>query len=597
MRVIGRRASRVLRAYYRGPDHPMKLRLWWGLYKRLHHPRLTIPYARGGWITVDLRDLLQREIFAAGAYESEVWESLAACAVADEIVWDVGAHIGSFSIRALLDQRVKEVHAFEPDPIQADVLAMNLAFNDHRHTIHRCALGSHSGTVKLYRGPLANTGLSSLKNPVSAEIVEVPSKTVDELVFKEHLPPPTLMKVDVEDWESHVFEGSQQLLAASPPKAIAFETTCDSSGRIVDGSLLEFLKARGYQISRIQRPSGSMENRENYVARRAVAIGASSGSRRHHRPTLGVLVTYFNEGEIVRRTLDSLLVQSEGPEEILIYDDASADPPQRVLPQNFPGRVIRGEKNRGPAYGRNRLLEMSRCDYVHFHDADDLFHPQWCQRVRQTIAQTGADVVLTEISSYERDKLLCERLLGLQRLKWSEDFVRFCIRNPLLTSAGTYRREVVAAMGGYRESLWQSEDYDFHIRLASQGVSYAVVTDPLIFRSRPAGRSQNHMEVWSSATEAVERLSWELPRRYQQDLATAALQAGSALFRVGARRQAREAFRLAQKIGPPSFDRRGLPYAWTARVLGPEMAETIGIFYRKIIPQRIRGTRARSGRD
>ena len=72
-RILGKRVSRALRAYYLGPGHPMKLRFWWGMRERLRYPRLTIPYAGRGWITVDERDMLQGEIFVTGAYEPEVW--------------------------------------------------------------------------------------------------------------------------------------------------------------------------------------------------------------------------------------------------------------------------------------------------------------------------------------------------------------------------------------------------------------------------------------------------------------------------------------------------------------------------------------------
>src|SRR5262245_1719002 len=129
-RVFGRSASWMLSQYYCAPDHPMKLRIWSLLRRFVEYRRLTVPYFETGWITVDERDYLQEMILRTGRYEPEVWSSLAEVAKSDEIVWDIGANIGSFTICALLDNRIRKVHAFEPDPLHAEVLSYNVALNE-----------------------------------------------------------------------------------------------------------------------------------------------------------------------------------------------------------------------------------------------------------------------------------------------------------------------------------------------------------------------------------------------------------------------------------------------------------------------------------
>jgi len=304
--------------------------------------------------------------------------------------------------------------------------------------------------------------------------------------------------------------------------------------------------------------------------------------------TLGVLITYFNERELLRECLDSLLSQQERPDEILIYDDASDYPAKDYVPQEYDIQIIRQEVNRGPAYGRNLLLGTSQSDYIHFHDADDLFHPDWCRRVRQVIEQSNADVILTEICSMEDGHAVCQRVLGLERLAADGDLVRFSIAGAVLTSAGTYRRSSVVAIGGYREQLWQSEDFDFHIRLAASGVSYKIIREPLVvIRLRASGRSSNRVEVWSSAIGAIAFLSKELPSRYYPDLAERAAYCGSALFRLGARSEAKKAFKLATNLGPPTFRNRRRLYQIIARALGPMNAERVGMLYRVAFNKRI----------
>ncbi|HEX2780879.1 MAG TPA: glycosyltransferase family 2 protein, partial [Gemmatimonadaceae bacterium] len=65
-------------------------------------------------------------------------------------------------------------------------------------------------------------------------------------------------------------------------------------------------------------------------------------------PTVAVLVTYYNEGELLRECLTSILAQDPPPDEVLVYDDASRIPAQPHVPEGAPVRVIRGSQNVGP---------------------------------------------------------------------------------------------------------------------------------------------------------------------------------------------------------------------------------------------------------
>ncbi|MBI1760332.1 MAG: glycosyltransferase family 2 protein, partial [Acidobacteria bacterium] len=196
--------------------------------------------------------------------------------------------------------------------------------------------------------------------------------------------------------------------------------------------------------------------------------------------TIGVLITYYNEKELLTEFLESLLKQTCQVDEILIYDDASTAAAEQYLPLRCPAKVIRGSINRGPSYGRNILLQESQSDYIHFQDADDLFHPDWCLRVSQAIEATQAEWILTEISSYQNGELACERVLELNKRTGVTDWVRQAIQGAILVPAGTYLRSKIQVIGGYRKDLWQSEDYDFHVRLAATDPSIAVIDEPLI---------------------------------------------------------------------------------------------------------------------
>lgn len=304
--------------------------------------------------------------------------------------------------------------------------------------------------------------------------------------------------------------------------------------------------------------------------------------------TLGVLITYHGEREVLTECLASLTGRPGSPEEIIVYDDASEAPAKDYVPSGAGVNVIRGQRTIGPGRGRNVLLAASRADYVHFHDADDLFHPDWSARVRSCLG-ASVDAVFTEISSEREGTLVCERVLGLGRLGPSSDLVEFALSGSILTPAGTYRRGSVLRIGGYREDLWQSEDFDFHVRLAVSGLSYRCLDDPLVrIRIRREGRSSDRVSVWADYSRAVEMLANELDPRYRPHLADAARRAGAALLQLGAAGEARRALMLADALGPGLFADKRMAYRVLARMLGIGPVERLACLYHGLVPDSLR---------
>jgi GT2 family glycosyltransferase len=310
--------------------------------------------------------------------------------------------------------------------------------------------------------------------------------------------------------------------------------------------------------------------------------------------TIAVLITYHNEGPLLRECIESVARQPSGPDEILVYDDASADPADRFVPHDAGVRIIRGAVNRGPAYGRNALIGATTCEFVHFHDADDLFAPTWARRVREALAGKEVDVVFTDLISVQDGATASASVMDLaEGLRADPDLVRFGLRGALLLPSSTSRRSLVMAIGGFRtrEILPQSEDFDFHIRLAAAaGDRYAVVPESLVIqRLRSGSHSSDRRSVWTSAIAAIRLLADELPHRYRQDLSDAAARFASRLFALGEVADGRAAARFARDLGRPRFANRPAAYRLIARVLGQSAAERVGRAYRRLRPAPLRG--------
>ena len=304
---------------------------------------------------------------------------------------------------------------------------------------------------------------------------------------------------------------------------------------------------------------------------------------------ISVVITYFQEKELLTRCVDSLLASTRQVQEILIHDDASPDPAANYVPKNPRIKIFRAEKNRGPSAGRNHLLARATGEYVHFHDSDDWFAPTWCARVMQELERNNLDVVYTEIDSVRHGAPYRQNVLDLAQLARGADLVSFSLTHAMLVPSGTYRTTLLQRLGGYRETLWQSEDFEFHARLAMAEPRVKLVTDALIYiEIRDNSRSQKQAEVWQWRLAALRLLFLDLAPKYYPAFIEALCTTGCRLYELGDPTTARDAYKLAGQLGTPIYLGRSLSFRLLAKALGPFRAEWVGEKYRALLPDNLR---------
>jgi glycosyltransferase involved in cell wall biosynthesis len=98
--------------------------------------------------------------------------------------------------------------------------------------------------------------------------------------------------------------------------------------------------------------------------------------------TTSVIVPFYNEVELARRAVDSVLDQIGARFEVILVDDGSTEdisPLQALSARDDRVRLLRQE-NAGPAAARNHGLLFAKGDYIAFLDADDVFLPHKISR-------------------------------------------------------------------------------------------------------------------------------------------------------------------------------------------------------------------------
>jgi FkbM family methyltransferase len=160
---------------------------------------------RGARLPLYLRD---EKYYWTGVYEDEVQHALASVLRPGTTFWDVGAHIGFFSLLASrLVGHGGRVLAFEPMPANRARLEQALALNAAENVrVDPRAVGAKPAEAVLHRHHLST--MWSLDG--AGEGVRVEVTTLDRAAESEG--PPNVVKIDVEETALAALQGAREVL-------------------------------------------------------------------------------------------------------------------------------------------------------------------------------------------------------------------------------------------------------------------------------------------------------------------------------------------------------------------------------------------------
>jgi FkbM family methyltransferase len=232
------------------------------VHQRLGYPaRARMTAANGAEFTVDCANTAFLEygqrINSSAGYEPEVSGLLKYLCPRLRTVFDVGANWGYYPLLLGTEPRFRgEVHAFEIRPGTAEDLRGVLAGAGlaDRVSVHPFGLSDREGQVQLSRETHSYlVRIVSAASPRETESARV--CRLDDLA----LPPPDLIKIDVEGHEASVLRGARRVLQETRP-LVVFESWYNPSDP--EGMLepLRLLQGFGYQLHRLEwrpMPKGS----------------------------------------------------------------------------------------------------------------------------------------------------------------------------------------------------------------------------------------------------------------------------------------------------------------------------------------------------
>ena len=216
---------------------------------------LVVAYGLGAGLRMSMRWLpishAHLGSIAFGNLESSVQEAMLRHVPAGGVFYDVGANLGFFALLgAHMTGPDGRVLAFEPAPDNAAAIRHNAEVNGLLNVeVVEKAVAASAGEGRLQ--VVDDQSWSKLEeygaHPGTERVLDVPVIALDEEISAGALPPPDVVKIDVEGAEIAVLEGMARTLAEHRPAII-----CELHD--THREFVEHIRGAGYRVVNLEGP-------------------------------------------------------------------------------------------------------------------------------------------------------------------------------------------------------------------------------------------------------------------------------------------------------------------------------------------------------
>lgn len=208
---------------------------------------------------------IENELFWLGANGWEPWSTVAWKTLSEQsqVIFDVGANTGLYSLISAKANTAASVYAFEPVKVIFDRLNVNLHLNELNVNAHQLALADENGEGKIFVADTVSNTFDQASLSVSkfksghAHSITIKKQRLSSFIEEHGITKIDLMKIDVETYEPQVLSGMGRYLRVFKP-TILIEILNESVARAVESLITDL----GYQYFLIDEMKGYIK-REN----------------------------------------------------------------------------------------------------------------------------------------------------------------------------------------------------------------------------------------------------------------------------------------------------------------------------------------------
>lgn len=182
-----------------------------------------------------------------------------------------------------------------------------------------------------------------------------------------------------------------------------------------------------------------------------------------------IITSTFNRKKLLKKTIQSVLEQSEKDFELIIIDDCSTDGTPQMVKRYLKDKRIRylkTDKNCGSdSQPKNIAIREAKGEYICFLDDDDIYRKDALKVLSKYIKETGVDAVYGDYLISEKGKL---------KPGWSLDFNGALLQkmNYISMSVAMVKKSCLIEVGGFDETVPKFKDWNLWLRLHKRGYHF-----------------------------------------------------------------------------------------------------------------------------
>lgn len=307
-------------------------------------------------------------------------------------------------------------------------------------------------------------------------------------------------------------------------------------------------------------------------------------------PLVSILIPCHNARPWIAQCIQSAIDQTYPHKEIVVVDDGSTDGSQDVI-RSFGDRVrFEMGPNRGSNVTRNRLVELSRGNWLSFLDADDYLLPEKIERQMEVVAR-NTNVAVVSSPPIE----FFEKTGEMYRQTFEDDdlHVNYIRWGRFSTTACLWKKAAIQEVGGWNQNQPVCQEHELILRLILAGKEFELLREPLsVYRRANDGsisrrspmRTLTHQATLLNKLENFLAASGKLQDKHRRALEQTRFQAARTSYahdREFAEDQVRQIYQ-ANRSFRPRGDAAPLAYRVVFRMIGFGRTELIAATARKL---------------
>ncbi|MBP9853827.1 MAG: glycosyltransferase family 2 protein [Candidatus Omnitrophica bacterium] len=226
-------------------------------------------------------------------------------------------------------------------------------------------------------------------------------------------------------------------------------------------------------------------------------------------PLISIVTPTYNRVRFLDRLIKNVFSQTNQDFELILVDDGSTDHTKELIDHHIlenPGSIhYIFQQNQGAGAARNTGLSHSKGKYIAFLDSDDEWLPDYLEKTINVLEKGEYHWTVTGAKRIDIDKE--GREIDSQIIKCNpQEFAYFFKRELSLyealltgnvvgeTSRIVVLKQAITSVGGFRDRLKLSQDYELWLRLAKENYKLCIIDEPLVlYRKSVDSLTKTHL--------------------------------------------------------------------------------------------------------